>query len=69
MNVELQYKTGLTPKIIRTVVGDCCDWCRSADVPKDVMTIVVVLLAIIQKTENIKQFSQLTQKKEKRYSI
>lgn len=42
-NAEFQYKAGLTPKIIRTVAGNCCEWCRALageysypDVPKDV---------------------------------
>lgn len=42
-NAEFQYAAGLTPKIIRTVAGNCCEWCRALagkysypDVPKDV---------------------------------
>lgn len=42
-NTKFHYKAGLKPKIVRKVVGDCCDWCRAVageykypDVPKDV---------------------------------
>lgn len=42
-NAEFQYEAGLTPKIIRTVAGNCCKWCRSLagkysypDVPQDI---------------------------------
>lgn len=42
-NAEFQYKAGLTPKIIRTTTGKCCNWCNEVsgtyeypDVPKDV---------------------------------
>lgn len=27
-NAEFQYKSGMTPKIRRTVVGGCCEWCQ-----------------------------------------
>ncbi|MFM1580842.1 hypothetical protein ABGF48_01310 [Helcococcus bovis] len=43
INVEHHYKMGLKPKIIRTEVGNCCDWCKSVvgkydypNVPKDI---------------------------------
>lgn len=26
-NADFQYKTGLSPKIIRTSTGKCCEWC------------------------------------------
>lgn len=42
-NADFQYKSGLTPKIVRKEVGSCCDWCKEVvgvyeypDVPKDV---------------------------------
>ncbi|MBS4750982.1 hypothetical protein KG091_07810 [Carnobacteriaceae bacterium zg-ZUI78] len=42
-NVEFHAKAGLSPKIIRTHTGNCCDWCRNLagiydypKVPKDV---------------------------------
>lgn len=42
-NADFQYKSGLTPKIVRKEVGNCCDWCKEVvgvyeypDVPKDV---------------------------------
>lgn len=42
-NAELQYNSGLRPKIVRKESGDCCDWCREVvgeydypKVPKDV---------------------------------
>lgn len=42
-NTEFQYKSGLTPKIIRKEVGNCCPWCKAVvgvyeypDVPKDI---------------------------------
>lgn len=42
-NVEFHAKVGLSPKITRTHVGNCCDWCRGLagiytypQVPKDV---------------------------------
>ncbi len=42
-NAEMHYKAGLRPKIVRTMVGNCCDWCKEVagtyyypDVPKDV---------------------------------
>lgn len=42
-NADFQYKAGLTPKIVRKEVGNCCDWCKEVvgvyeypDVPKDV---------------------------------
>lgn len=42
-NAEFQYEAGMRPKIIRKVVGNCCEWCRAVagtytypDVPKDV---------------------------------
>lgn len=28
-NAEFQYKSGLAPKIVRTLAGNCCEWCRS----------------------------------------
>ena len=28
-NADFRYKSGLSPKIIRTVAGHCCDWCAS----------------------------------------
>ncbi|MBS4769655.1 hypothetical protein KG090_00570 [Carnobacteriaceae bacterium zg-ZUI240] len=28
-NVEFHAKAGLSPKIIRTHTGDCCDWCKN----------------------------------------
>lgn len=27
-NADFQYKAGMTPKIKRTVVGGCCEWCQ-----------------------------------------
>lgn len=27
-NAEFQYKSGLTPKIVRKEVGNCCEWCK-----------------------------------------
>lgn len=27
-NAEFQYRSGMTPKIRRTVVGGCCEWCQ-----------------------------------------
>ncbi len=43
VNAEFQYGAGLTPKIIRTVAGNCCKWCKALagkysypDVPQDV---------------------------------
>ena len=27
-NADFQYKSGMTPKIKRTVVGGCCEWCQ-----------------------------------------
>lgn len=42
-NAEFQYKSGLTPKIVRKEAGNCCEWCKEVvgeyeypDVPKDV---------------------------------
>lgn len=42
-NAEFHYKARLSPKIIRTSDGNCCDWCdgvvgeyKYPDVPKDV---------------------------------
>lgn len=42
-NADFQYKAGLTPKIIRKEVGNCCPWCKAVvgvyeypDVPKDI---------------------------------
>ena len=29
VNTDFQYDSGLDPKIIRTVVGDCCEWCQN----------------------------------------
>ena len=26
-NADFQYKSGLSPKIVRTTNGKCCDWC------------------------------------------
>lgn len=28
-NAEFQYESGMSPKLVRTVVGNCCDWCRN----------------------------------------
>lgn len=27
-NADLQYKSGLSPKIVRTATRQCCEWCR-----------------------------------------
>ncbi|HHD3465155.1 TPA: hypothetical protein ACNZ3G_001733, partial [Streptococcus pyogenes] len=27
-NADLQYKTGMTPQVVRTESGNCCEWCR-----------------------------------------
>lgn len=42
-NAEFHHKSGMTPKIIRTVAGSCCAWCQAVagsytypNVPKDV---------------------------------
>lgn len=42
-NTNFQYKTGLKPKVKRTVVANCCDWCRAVegiyeypDIPEDI---------------------------------
>lgn len=42
-NADLQYKTGMTPQVVRTESGNCCEWCREVvgtysypKVPKDV---------------------------------
>lgn len=42
-NVDLHAKAGLSPKVVRKEVGDCCDWCKEVvgtyeypDVPADV---------------------------------
>lgn len=42
-NAEFQYKSGLTPKIVRKEAGNCCEWCKEVvgvyeypGVPKDV---------------------------------
>lgn len=42
-NAEFQYKSGLSPKIVRREAGDCCDWCKEVvgsykypDVPEGV---------------------------------
>lgn len=29
VNAELHHNLGLNPKIIRTEVGNCCDWCKA----------------------------------------
>ena len=26
-NADFQYKAGLSPKIVRTSTGNCCEWC------------------------------------------
>lgn len=43
VNADAQYRAGLTPKIVRTMTGKGCDWCRRLagsyrypDVPEDV---------------------------------
>lgn len=43
VNADFQYKSGLTPKIVRKEAGNCCEWCKEIvgvyeypDVPKDV---------------------------------
>lgn len=43
VNAEFQNKAGMRPKIVRTMVGNCCRWCKALagtyyypDVPKDV---------------------------------
>ena len=28
LNVEMHHNLGLTPKLVRTLVGDACDWCK-----------------------------------------
>ncbi len=28
-NTDFQYDSGLDPKIVRTAVGDCCEWCQN----------------------------------------
>lgn len=28
-NADFQYRSGLKPKIVRTVMGNCCKWCRN----------------------------------------
>lgn len=42
-NAEFQHNAGMSPKIIRTVAGNCCEWCREVagtykypNVPKNV---------------------------------
>lgn len=42
-NAEFHSKSGMKPKIVRRLAGNCCDWCRALagsysypDVPKDV---------------------------------
>ena len=42
-NAEFHAKAGMTPKIVRKLMGGCCDWCQSLagtysypDVPKDI---------------------------------
>ena len=42
-NAEFQFRSGMSPKIIRKEVGNCCKWCKNLvgtykyqDVPKDV---------------------------------
>lgn len=42
-NASFQYQSGMKPKIIRTVAGNCCKWCQQVagkydypDVPEDV---------------------------------
>lgn len=42
-NAEFHEKVGMSPKIVRKVAGNCCDWCRAVagtyiypEVPKDV---------------------------------
>lgn len=43
-NAEFQYKSGLEPRIVRKMHGECCDWCREVvgkykypdEVPPDV---------------------------------
>lgn len=42
-NADFQYNAGLSPKIERKEVGNCCDWCKAVvgvyeypDVPKDI---------------------------------
>lgn len=43
VNAEFQAQAGLDPKIVRTMKGNCCNWCKEVagtytypDVPKDV---------------------------------
>lgn len=43
VNADFQYKSGLTPKIVRREAGNCCNWCKEVvgtyeypNVPKDV---------------------------------
>ena len=42
-NAEFHAKAGMTPKIVRKMAGDCCDWCKVVegtyiypDVPRDI---------------------------------
>ena len=30
-NAEFHHKVGLSPKIVRTTVGNCCKWCQKLD--------------------------------------
>lgn len=43
VNAEFHAKSGMKPKIVRRIAGNCCDWCREVsgtysypDVPKEV---------------------------------
>lgn len=43
VNAEFQYNAGLSPKIVRTSTGKCCEWCNAIagvydypNIPKDV---------------------------------
>ncbi len=29
LNVEMHYNLGLAPKLVRTLVGNACDWCKA----------------------------------------
>lgn len=83
-NTELQYKSGLRPKIKRKEFGKCCDWCRQVvgeyeypDVPDDVYkrhrycrcTVEYVTGSKVQNVWTKKTFEGRTERELKQFRI
>lgn len=62
-NADIQYKAGLSPKIVRTSSGKCCEWCSKLDGAYDYESVKNTGNDIFRRHKNCKCLVELVTEK------